>query len=64
MAKWYCVTSTFDDRGRVTACITDVKEQDQRPVDIFKSTSRKDIYINWYGSKAEADEMVEAAKKA
>lgn len=26
MKTWYCVTSSFDDRGRVTANITATKE--------------------------------------
>ena len=26
MKTWYCVTSSFDDRGRVTAGITATKE--------------------------------------
>lgn len=29
MKTWYCVTSSFDDKGRVTAAITATKEAEE-----------------------------------
>jgi hypothetical protein len=61
---WYCVTSSFDDKGRVTAAITATKEATQQPESGYKSTSRKDIYTDWYESREAAQEAVEEAKRA
>lgn len=44
MKTWYCVTSSFDNRGRVTANITATKEAETCPESTYTSTSRKDIY--------------------
>lgn len=61
---WYCVTSTFDDKGRVTAAITSTCEAEVQPEGGFTSTKHKDIYHDWYESKEEADRAVEEAKEA
>ena len=62
--KWYCVTSSFDDRGRVTAAITATVESDKKPDSGYKSTSQKDIYTDWFDSREAAEEFVEEAKNA
>lgn len=54
MKTWYCVTSSFDDRGRVVAAITASKEAETCPESTYTSTSRKDIYNDWFGSTEEA----------
>lgn len=64
MKIWYCVTSSFDDKGRVTAAITATKEAEQCPESTFKSTSRKDIYNDWFASEEEAEEWVEQSRCA
>ena len=64
MKTWYCVTSTFDDRGRATANITDTCQADTKPENTFMSTSRKDIYNDWFGSMREAKSFVNSAKGA
>lgn len=64
MKTWYCVTSSFDDKGRVTANITNTKEAEECPESTFKSTSRKDIYNDWFGSEEEAKAWIEESKKA
>ncbi len=61
---WYCVTSSFDNIGRVTAAITDRKEAEECPQNTFKSTPRKDIYNEWFGSEEEAQDWVVQSKKA
>lgn len=62
MKTWYCVTSSFDDRGRVVAAITASKEAKTCPESTYTSTSRKDIYNDWFGSTEEAQAWVEQAR--
>ena len=64
MKTWYCVTSTFDDKGRITANITSTCESETKPDSTFSSTSRKDIYNDWFGSRKEAMIFVESSKTA
>ncbi len=64
MKTWYCVTSSFDDRGRVTAGITATTQADEKPENTSTSTRRKDIYNDWFGTEAEARQFVEEAKLA
>lgn len=61
---WYCVTSSFDDRGRVTAAITNTCEAVLKPESTFVSTRMKDIYNDWYESAEEANEAVREAREA
>lgn len=62
--KYYCVTTTVNDRGNVTANVTSTVEADNRPEDSFTSTIRRDIYNDWFDSLKEALEFVEDAKMA
>lgn len=64
MKTWYCVTSSFDNRGRVVAAITASKEAETCPESTYTSTSRKDIYNDWFGSTEEAQAWVEQARYA
>lgn len=64
MRTWYCVTSTFDDRGRVTAAITATKEAEVCPESTFTSTNRKDIYNDWFEKLTEAQDWVHGALHA
>ena len=64
MKTWYCVTSSFDNKGRVTAAITATKEAEECPESGYTSTSRKDIYTDWFGSIEEAEEWVEQSRCA
>ncbi len=64
MKTWYCVTSSFDDRGRVTAGITDAVQADEKPESGFTSTNRKDIYTDWFGTEEEARKFVKEARLA
>lgn len=43
MKTWYCVTSSYDDRGKTTAAITATMEAEEKPDSSFRSTSWKDI---------------------
>ncbi len=62
--RYWCVTTSFDDKGRVVSNITNVVEADEKPENSFTSTSRKDIYNDWFDSREEAEKFVEEAKKA
>lgn len=64
MKTYYCVTSAFDDRGRVTANITNTIQAEVQPENTFKETSRKDIYNDWFGSAETARDFVAQAKEA
>lgn len=64
MKTYYCVTSSFDDRGRVTAGITSTIEAEIMPESTYTSTRRKDIYNDWFEDVEEAKKFVEEAKAA
>ena len=56
---WYCVTSSYDDHGRTTAAITATMEAEEKPDNSYRSTSRKDIYNDWFDSQEEAQQFAE-----
>ena len=64
MATYFCVTSAWYDDGHGTAAITDVRDAETMPESGFKSTSRKDIYVDWYDNYNDALAAVDAVKKA
>lgn len=64
MKKYYCVTSSFDDKGRVTAGLTNIIEAEEKPESTFRSTRRKDIYVDWFDDEQEARDFIEQAKSA
>ena len=61
---YYCVTTSFDDKGRVVSAITSTVEASRKPKNSFSSTARKDIYIDWFPSLAKAKAYVQEALKA
>lgn len=64
MKTWYCVTTSFDDAGRVTAGITATQQATEKPESTFTSTRRKDIYCDWFDSLRKAQAFVAEAKLA
>lgn len=64
MNTYYCVTTSFDDLGRVTAAITSVVETTQMPEATCTSTRRKDIYCDWFDSLWKAKAFVEESRRA
>lgn len=64
MKKYYGVITTFDDHGKVTANLIDVKESDKKPENEFKSTKQKDIYIDWFESLQRANQFIEQSLAA
>jgi hypothetical protein len=64
LKKFYCVTTSFDDRGRVASAVTREIEAAVQPESTQTSTSRKDIYNDWFDSWEAASEWVQEAKRA
>lgn len=61
---FWCVTTSFDDRGRVVSSITRTVEATEKPESSSKSTARKDIYNDWFDSREAAQKWIEEAKRA
>lgn len=64
MQTFYCVTTTVNDRGSMTAHITSTIEAETIPENTFANTSRRDIYNDWFNSLEDARQFVEDAKCA
>lgn len=58
---YYCVTSSFDSKGRVIAAVTSAQECSKKPENQFIHTTEKDIYIDWFDDQEEAKRYVEEA---
>ncbi|MCH1940496.1 hypothetical protein [Holdemania massiliensis] len=59
MKKYYGVITTFDDYGKVTANLIDVRECVKKSENEFKSTEKKDIYIDWFETLQRANQFIE-----
>ena len=62
--KYYCVTCSVDNHGRVTAAITAECEADKQPENSFASTAQRDIYSDWFRSREEAEAFAASAADA
>lgn len=58
MKTYYCVKSSVDNHGRMTAAITESVEAEEQPTNSYVSTSRKDVYTDWFESREEAEKFV------
>lgn len=56
--KYYAVTSAVYDDGRVTMKITDSVRAVKKPENTSKSLARKDIYVDWFESKKDAEDFI------
>lgn len=61
---YYCVKSSVDNHGHMTATITESVEAEEQPADSYVSTSRKDIYTDWFESREEAKKFVSDARSS
>ena len=61
---FWVVTASIDDRGRCIAHITGTVQAAEQPEASFKSTRRKDIYIDYFPSCEAARKFVEDYQKA
>ena len=64
MKTYYCVTTTFDDRGQVTAAITASMSAVAKPKNTFTETAKCDVYTDWFASRARADAYVHKSLSA
>ena len=58
MAKFYPVISTIYDNGRASIVIGTPEEHESRPKDRSTTTARRDIYVDWFDSLAEARQFI------
>lgn len=62
--EYFCVTTSVYDDGRVIAAITASEFSERKPENTSMSTSRKDIYNDWFDDIDEAKRFVEEARNA
>lgn len=55
---WYCVSTSVYDSGKVTAHIVDSKKAVKQPENTGKTYRNRDIYIDWFRSRKEADDYI------
>lgn len=56
--------SSVDDRGRMTAAVTESLEAQECPKRSCTSTRRKDIYKDWLENRKEAEDFADEARSA
>ena len=64
MKTFWCVTTAVYDSGRVVANITRKIDTVRKPENTFTSTSRRDIYNDWFSSWEDANKFVREAREA
>lgn len=60
---WWCVTSSYDDRGHVVAAVTGAYQAKERPESGCTSTAIKDIYTDFFESASEAEDFVKQCRE-
>lgn len=58
MKKFYEVTSSFYDDGRISVAITNVVEAETCPENSYADTKRCDVYVDYFASRKEAEQWV------
>ena len=61
---WYCVASSYYDDGHVTAYITDIVKESEKPGNTYTEARDKDVYVDWFGGPEGAEKHVEACLNA
>jgi len=64
LKTWYGVVTTVYNDGRLVCKLVDTKQAAIQPESTSSSTSRKDVYIDWFASREEAESFVEESKSA
>mgnify|MGYP004679359875 CR=1 FL=1 len=60
--EFWVVTTSFDDRGHVVSNITDTIWAILKPQNTSYSTGRKDIYVDYFASREDAEQFVLEAR--
>lgn len=58
MKKYYPVITTVFDNGRASVVLGTAEEHENRPKDTYTNTSRRDIYVDWFDSLADARQFI------
>ena len=58
MRKYYPVITTIYDNGSASVVMGMPEEHESRPKDRSTTTARRDIYIDWFDSQAEARQFI------
>ena len=61
---YYKVVTTFDNRGRVKAGLTDIIEATNCPENSCESYGNKDVYVDYFPSELQALQFVADARRA
>lgn len=56
---YYCVVSSYDDKGKSISAVSDVIYTNHKPENSFKSLKHSDVYTDWFDNKEEAIRFVE-----
>lgn len=64
LKEYFSVTTAVYDNGRITAAVTSSVFSERKPQNTSRSTSRKDIYVDWFDNIEEAKQFAEDAKNA
>ena len=64
MHTYYCVMSTFDNRGVSKGWLVEHREAESRPENTFRETKTKDIYTDWFDTEEEAMEYLAGFARA
>lgn len=60
--KWWCVTTTFNDKGEIRSAITETREAAKKPDNWSNIIKNLDIYKEWFGSREEAEVCIKEAQ--
>lgn len=60
--KYFKVVTTFDNRGKVKAGLTDIIESTSCPENSCESCGNKDIYVDYFPSELQALNFINEAR--
>lgn len=63
LKTWWAVTTSVDSRGRIICGITDTVRAVRKPENVYREVHGKDIYVDYFGTREEAEQAVEEAKE-
>ena len=58
---WFAVSTCVDNEGRIYSAITDTIYAIRKPESVYRALRRKDVYIDYYESREEAEKAVKEA---
>ena len=63
MSKFYCVSSTYFDDGRISANLVDICEAEEKPKDAHKVCRNCDRYCDWFATSIEAEAFIAETRR-